>query len=78
MSLRHNATPRRIMTTAEVAEYLQVHPTTLYRLVRKGQIPGFKIGSNYRFDRDEIDKWIKKIQRRVRHSAVTSAKLRHS
>jgi excisionase family DNA binding protein len=43
--------PRRMMTIAEVAEYLQVHPSTIYRLVHKGQIPAFKIGSDYRFDR---------------------------
>jgi excisionase family DNA binding protein len=50
--------PRRIMTIAEVAEYLQVHRSTIYRLVHKGQIPAFKIGSDYRFDRDAIEKWM--------------------
>jgi len=46
------------MTIAEVAEYLQVHRSTIYRLVHKGQIPAFKIGSDYRFDRDAIEKWM--------------------
>jgi excisionase family DNA binding protein len=52
------AAPRRIMTTAEVAQYLQVHPSTLYKLVRRHQIPAFKIGSDYRFEKDAIDKWM--------------------
>ena len=48
----------RIMTTAEVAEYLQVHPSTIYKIVKKGQIPFFRVGSDYRFRGDAIDKWM--------------------
>lgn len=47
-----------IMTVKEVAEYLRVDSSTLYRLVRKGKIPAFKLGSDYRFIRDKIDQWI--------------------
>ena len=50
-------TPRRIMTVAEVAEYLQVSKATILRMARKGKIPAFKIGADWRFDRDAIDKW---------------------
>ena len=46
------------MTTAEVAQFLQLHPSTVYKLVRKGQIPAFKIGTDYRFYSDEIEKWM--------------------
>jgi excisionase family DNA binding protein len=55
---RHAAVPSQIMTVAEVAKYLQVHPSTLYRGVRQHQIPAFKIGSDYRFERDAIIKWM--------------------
>jgi excisionase family DNA binding protein len=58
MKPRHAAAPSRIMTVAELAQYLQVHPTTLYKLVRRHQIPAFKIGADYRFDRDAIEKWM--------------------
>jgi excisionase family DNA binding protein len=34
-------------------------------MVGKGQIPAFKVGSDYRFDRDEIDKWM--IHQQVNH-----------
>lgn len=57
MKPRHAAAPRRMMTTAEAAEYLRVHRSTLHKLVRKGQIPSFKIGSDYRFDSEAIEKW---------------------
>jgi excisionase family DNA binding protein len=53
-----DAIPSRIMTTVEVARYLRIDRSTLYKMVGKGQIPAFKVGSDYRFDRDEIDKWM--------------------
>jgi excisionase family DNA binding protein len=58
MKSRDDATPRRIMTTTEVAEYLKVHQTTIYKMVAQGQIPFFRVGSDYRFHRDIIDKWM--------------------
>ena len=47
-----------ILTPREVADYLRIHLTTLYRLIRNGQIPSFKVGSDHRFHRVAIDKWI--------------------
>jgi excisionase family DNA binding protein len=58
MRARDDATPRRILLTAEVAEYLHVSLATVHRLVRHSQIPAFKIGSEYRFYRDAIEKWM--------------------
>jgi len=37
---------------------LQVHRSTIYGPIRKSNIPCFKIGTDYRFDVDAIDKWI--------------------
>ena len=48
--------PSRMMTLAEVAQYLQVNRNTLYKLIRRGQIPVLKIGSDYRFGKNEIEK----------------------
>jgi len=58
MKPRHDATPSPIMTVAEVARYLRIHQSTLYRLIHRSQLPCFKIGSDYRFDRDAIEKWM--------------------
>ena len=49
-----------LMTMAELAEYLNVRHRTLYRFVRDGEIPGFKIGGAWRFDRADIDHWIER------------------
>jgi excisionase family DNA binding protein len=46
-----------ILTVQELSEYLRVHPTTIYRLLRTKQIPGFRVGSDWRFDIDRIDRW---------------------
>jgi excisionase family DNA binding protein len=57
MKQYQDAPPHRIMTVAEVAQYFQVHTSTVYKLARNGQIPVFKIGADYRFYRDAIEKW---------------------
>ena len=46
-----------VLKIKELAEYLRVHPSTLYKLVNAGEIPGFRIGSEWRFNREQIDKW---------------------
>ncbi len=56
MEPHSNATPSRIMTTTEVAHYLRVHHGTLYKLIRRGHIPAFKVGSDYRFHKEAIEK----------------------
>jgi Helix-turn-helix domain len=32
-----------------------VHPSTIYRLLRRHEIPAFHIGSDWRFNIEEID-----------------------
>jgi excisionase family DNA binding protein len=48
----------QIMTTREVAKYLKLHEITVINHAAKGLIPGIKIGSRWRFDKQAIDKWI--------------------
>ena len=47
----------KIMTVRELAEYLRVHPSTIYRLLRHGTLPAFRVGSDWRFSREAIDLW---------------------
>jgi excisionase family DNA binding protein len=51
-----------LVAAAEVAEYLQIHLVTLYRLVRKRQTPAFKIGAEISFHRDAVEKWMTDLQ----------------
>jgi excisionase family DNA binding protein len=48
----------KVLTLQEVAKYLRVHPSTVYRLAKKGQIPAFKLGSDWRFNLESIDEWL--------------------
>ncbi len=49
--------PTKVLTVNELAEYLRVHRSTIYRLLKKGLLPGFKIGSDWRFNVEVIDQW---------------------
>jgi excisionase family DNA binding protein len=53
----HYAGPVRVMTVREVSGYLQVHPSTIYRLLKHNQIPAFHVGSDWRFNIEAIDSW---------------------
>jgi excisionase family DNA binding protein len=48
----------QVLTVKEVCDLLRVHQTTLYRLIKAGGIPSFRIGSDYRFQQDLIERWM--------------------
>jgi len=50
---------REIMTAKEVADYLKLHRLTVHRYAREGKIPAFKIGTDWRFHKKYIEKWIR-------------------
>ena len=43
-----------ILTAREVAAYLRLTVTTVCNLAASGELPGFKIGKSWRFDRGEV------------------------
>jgi len=47
----------QILTVKELSDYLRVHPTTVYRLLKGGKLPAFKVGSDWRFNVESIDRW---------------------
>lgn len=44
-----------IMTIDEVADFLKLSKITIYKLVKKGDIPAFRVGNSWRFQRDKIE-----------------------
>jgi excisionase family DNA binding protein len=52
-----------VMTLKEVAAYLQLHPATIYRLLKTRQIPAFRIASEWRFNREQIDAWMAELRK---------------
>ena len=51
-------TVNRLLSTREVAEYLNVKPITVRRKANSGEIPSIRIGNRLRFDRQQIDRWL--------------------
>ena len=49
---------KEIMKPREAAEYLSFHVRTIYRLVKKGEIPGRKVGGSWRFNKNALDEWL--------------------
>jgi excisionase family DNA binding protein len=47
-----------VLTLEEAAEFLRVHPSTVYRMLKSHTIPAFKIGSDWRFNQESIQRWI--------------------
>ena len=46
------------MTVRDVAGYLNVDEKTVYRLAKRGELPGFKVAGAWRFKRSDLDYWI--------------------
>lgn len=46
------------MTVRDVATMLNVDEKTIYRLVQKGSLPGFKVAGSWRFQWTDIQTWI--------------------
>ena len=49
---------KKLMNIKDVADYLGVHTSTVYKYAQQGKIPALKIGSDWRFTKKHIDKWI--------------------
>jgi excisionase family DNA binding protein len=47
-----------VMTVDEVAEYLRIPRSSLYKLAQEGRIPCQKVGRHWRFRREAIDVWL--------------------
>lgn len=47
-----------VMTIGELAEYLKLSRSTLYKLCQEGKVPGQKVGRHWRFHKAVIDRWL--------------------
>lgn len=47
-----------LLTVEELAKYLKIKPDTIYKKVRKGELPAIKLGKLVRFPKELIDQWI--------------------
>src|SRR5581483_3406126 len=61
-----------VMKVKDVARYLGVHPTTVYRLLKEGALPAFQVGSDWRFNRESIDEWRRNLEAKIEAIDATS------
>ncbi len=54
-----------IMTLDELAEYLKISKSTLYKLAQDNQLPGQKIGKRWRFHKNAVYEWMRINPREV-------------
>ncbi|MBC8368113.1 helix-turn-helix domain-containing protein [bacterium] len=47
-----------VMTSLEAADYLKMHVKTVCRLAKEGKIPAKKVGSEWRFLKGVLDRWL--------------------
>lgn len=59
-----------LLSAQEVAQLLRLDPYTIRRMAREGQLPGYKVGKSYRFDRQRVADW---LETRALHPAAGAA-----
>jgi excisionase family DNA binding protein len=47
-----------LLTAAEVADQLRVSTMTIYRLIRRGELPAVRVGRNYRVRRSDLEAYL--------------------
>ncbi|MGD9031708.1 MAG: helix-turn-helix domain-containing protein [Desulfobacteraceae bacterium] len=65
-----------VLTTRELAEYLNVHQFTICKYAAKGLIPAIRIGKVWRFDKEALDAWIRSSQKK--HNVVDNSRRKAS
>ncbi|MBU1727425.1 MAG: helix-turn-helix domain-containing protein [Candidatus Omnitrophica bacterium] len=56
----------RLMDIEELANYLRLKKQTIYNWLSEGKISGIKVGGVWRFDRKEVDDWLKSKRRQTK------------
>jgi excisionase family DNA binding protein len=55
-----------VLTIPDVAVYLRLPVSTVYRLAQRGDLPGHKVGRHWRFHRETLEDWFRQGQERRR------------
>lgn len=55
-----------LLDVDDLAKYLKLRKQTIYNWLNQKKISGMKIGGVWRFDKREIDKWLKSKSQHTR------------
>ncbi len=56
----------RLIDVDELADYLKLKKQTIYNWLSQGKISGIKVGGVWRFDRREVELWLKSRRRQIK------------
>lgn len=56
----------RLIDIDELATYLKLKKQTIYNWLHEGKISGIKVGGVWRFDRRDVDLWLRSKRRMVK------------
>ena len=56
---------KKLLDVDDLAKYLKLQKQTIYNWLNQRKISGMKIGGVWRFDKTEIDKWLKSKSRKI-------------
>ena len=59
-----------VLTIGDLASYLKISKSTLYKLAQNGALPGIKVGRHWRFHKEAVDAWLKSHPELVTEKAV--------
>jgi excisionase family DNA binding protein len=54
-----------VLTIGDLASYLKISKSTLYKLAQNGVLPGIKVGRHWRFHKDAVDDWLRQHPERA-------------
>ena len=63
-----------LLTIKEIGDLLRLHPSTIYKLTKQGRIPSFRIGNDWRFRMELIERWMaeKSVYARLARNVIES------
>ena len=56
---------KKLLDVEDLAKYLKLQKQTIYNWLNQRKISGMKIGGVWRFDKHEIDLWLKSQSRKA-------------
>lgn len=68
---KRNQGPREFYTVSQLADLLQLNEMTIYRMVKRGELPCYEIGRAKRFKRSDVDEFLERCRpKRPRTTAM--------
>jgi len=69
-----NSSFEPLLSDSAAGELLQLHPKTVQRMARRGDIPAFRIGKFWRYRASELESWLMLHSQLPEHSSAQHRK----